>query len=145
MRVFDQLDFLTLVQGVATVEKYDASVDNVTTSGIDTDVLDLVKPSPNYLGQSLYVKPLNDVNGAGVAGTGSAMLVAELYDGATTSPVSLRATANQLDPKEELEIPLPQDVLRYIKIKVKSNGGGASNAVVSGAFMVYIGAAGHKE
>ena len=145
MRVFDQEDFITFLQSAASVEAYDASVNNITTTGVDTNVLDLVGVNPNYLGQSIYITPRADVNGAGIAGTGDPVLVAELYDGAGTSPALLRATAIQSAQDEELEIPLPAGLDRYIKAKVKSNGGGASNAIVSGAVAVRIGKSGMKE
>lgn len=145
MRVFDNDDFITLVQDSANVEAYDASVDNITTTGVDTNVLDLGDTSPNYLGQSLYITPRTDGNGAGISGVGDPKIIAELYDGETDVPTTLRATAKQADADEELEIPLPKDVRRYIKVKIKSDGGGDSNAIASGAVAVRIGQSGLKE
>lgn len=147
--VFDALDFLTFVQddSSATVEAYDFSVDNLDTTGVSTNVFDLGAASPNYLGQSLYIKPREDVNGALIdASTDTTvLLVAELYDGATTTPAGERATATQVDASEMLEIPLPQDVKRYVKILIKSDGGAGSASILKGAAAVWIGESGLKE
>ncbi len=139
--VYDQLDILTFVQttGDAVVDAFDASVDDISTSGVDTQVLNLEVASPNYLGQSVFVKPVADVGGDGIGGTGDPKIIATLIDGTTSSPATSRATATQLTADEVLEIPLPQGLKQYIKVNVKSNGGGASNAINAGAVMVYIG------
>lgn len=146
MFVYDKLDILSFVQttGEETVDAFDASVDDVTTTGVATNVLDLGAAVPNYIGQSLYVRPLKDVNGEAIAGTGNPVIIATLFDGATTSPVAARATATQAAVDETLELPLPQDVKRYVKVGVKSNGGGASNAIVKGAVQVFIGPSNQK-
>ncbi len=141
MFVYDQDDIITLVQttGGATVDEFDASVDAVTTSGISTNVLDLEVVSPNYHGQSVYIRPLKDVNGAGIGGTGSPKMIATLLHGATASPATAAGSATQASANETLEIPIPQNVTRYLKVTVKSNGGGASNSIATGAFQVFIG------
>ena len=146
MFVYDKLDILSFVQttGEETVDAFDASVDDVTTTGVATNVLDLGADVPNYIGQSLYIRPLKDVNGEAIAGTGNPVIIATLFDGATTSPVAARATATQAAADETLELPLPQDVKRYVKVGVKSNGGGASNAIVKGAVQVFIGPSNQK-
>jgi len=146
MFVYDKLDILSFVQttGEEVVDAYDASVDAVSTTGVSTNVLDLGATKPNYIGQSLYVRPLRDVNGDAITGTGSPVIIATVFDGATTSPAASRATATQAAADETLELPLPQDVKRYVKIGVKSNGGGAANAIAKGAIQVFIGPSGQK-
>ncbi len=141
MFVYDQEDIITLVQttGGATVDEFDASVDAVTTTGISTNILDLEVASPNYLGQSLYIRPLKDVNGEGIGGTGSPKMIATLLHGTTNSPATAAGSAIQASADETLEIPIPQNVTRYLKVTVKSNGGGASNSIAKGAFQVFIG------
>lgn len=145
--VYDQDDILTFVQttGGATVEAFDSSVDAVTTTGASSNVLDLGVVSPNHLGQSLYIRPLLDVNGVGIGGTGTPKMIATLYHGATATPATAAGSANQASKEEVLEITLPQDVTRYVKIIVKSNGGGASNSITTGAFQVYFGPSNQKD
>lgn len=145
--VYDQEDILTFVQttGGATVEAFDASVDDVDTTGVSSNVLDLGVTRPNHIGQSLYIRPLLDVDGTGIGGTGSPKMIATLYHGATASPATVAGSATQVSKEEVLEIPLPQDVTRYVKIIVKSNGGGASYAISTGAFQVYIGRSNQKD
>lgn len=146
MFVYDKLDILSFVQttGEETVDAFDASVDAVTTTGVSTNVLDLGAAKPNYIGQSLYVRPMRDVNGEAISGTGSPMIIATLFDGATTTPTASRATSTQAAADETIELPLPQNVKRYVKVGVKSNGGGASNAIAKGAIQVFIGLSGQK-
>ncbi len=143
---YDQLDILTFVQttGTATVDAFDCETDDLTTTGVSTDVLDLGATAPNYHGQSVYIRPLADNAGTHIDGTGDPVIIATLFDGATTSPATARATATQVAQDEVLEIPLPQDVRRYIKVGVKSNGGGATNAITTGAVQVFIAASGLK-
>lgn len=144
--VYDQLDILTFVQttGSEVVEAFDAEVDDINTSGVSTNVLDLGATAPNYDGQSIFIVPRPDAKGTTIDGTGDPVIVATLYDGATTSPTAARAVATQASQLETLEIPLPQDVKRYIKVTVKSNGGGASNAINKGAVQVFIGPSSRK-
>ncbi len=147
MHVYDQLDILTFVQttGGATVEAFDASVDNISTSGTSSNVLDLEAVVPNYLGQSIYIIPRADVNGDGISGTGNPKIIATLYSGSVAGTVTTEhATANQVAATEVLEIPLAATTKEFIKVTIKSNGGGSSNAIAKGAVQVAIGKSGMK-
>lgn len=140
MFVYDQLDILLFVQttGSAVVEAFDASVDNLTTSAVSTETLDLEGKS--YLGNSVYVVARADVNGVHVAGTGDPKIVATLMSGsAAGSETAIHTIAHQVGAGEALEIPLPQSVGRFVKVAVKSSGGsGGSAAIESGAVQVFI-------
>jgi hypothetical protein len=145
--VYDELDILTFVQttGSATVEAYDASVDNIaSTTGVNTNVLDLGAASPNYQGQSVYIVPRPDADGATIDGTEDPVIVATLLSGATSSPATTHAIAYQTAQDEVLEIALPASVGRYIMVNILSDGGGASNAISTGAVSVFIGPSGRK-
>lgn len=142
MFVYDQLDILTFVQttGTATVEKFDAEIDDVSTSGVSTDVLDLEVAAPNFAGQSVYIVPRQDAKGGTIGGTGNPKIVATLYSGAAANAVTTEhGTAKQVAASDTLEIPLPVGVKQFIKVTVKSNGGGGSNAINAGAIQVFIG------
>lgn len=140
MFVYDQLDILSFVQttGSAVVEAFDASVDNLTTTGVSTETLDLEGKS--YLGNSIYVVARADVNGVHIAGTGDPKIIATIASGAAAgSETTVHNVAYQVDAGEALEIPLPQSVGRFVKVSVKSSGGtGGSAAIVSGAVQVFI-------
>lgn len=148
LMAYDQLDILTFVQttGSATVEAFDAEIDDIaSTTGIDTDVLDLGATAPNYQNQSVYIVPRPDAKGTTIDGTGDPMIVATLLSGAAADSVATtHAIAYQTDQLENLEIPLPETVKRYIKVNILSNGGGASNAITKGAVQVFIGPSGKK-
>lgn len=147
LMAYDQLDILTFVQttGSAVVEAFDAKVDNIaSTTGVNTNVLDLGS-GPNYQGQSLYIVPRPDANGTTIGGTGDPKLVATLLSGAADNAVNVRhAIAYQASQLENLEIPLPESVGRYIMVNVLSDGGGDSNAISTGAVQVFIGPSGKK-
>lgn len=148
LMAYDQLDILTFVQTTtsATVEAFDAEIDDIaSTTGIDTDVLDLGAASPNYQGQSVYIVPRPDAKGTTIDGTGDPKIVATLLSGAAADSVATtHAIAYQTDQLENLEIPLPETVGRYIKVNILSDGGGASNAINKGAVQVFIGPSGKK-
>lgn len=147
--VYDYDDFLTFVQttGGATVEAFDISVDNILDDADTvTNVLDLGVAAPNYDGQSIYIVPRADVNGALIAGSSDATvkLIAVLFDGATSSPTAARTRAYQAASTEIIEIPLPQDVKRYVKIGLRSDGGAGTAHITKGAVAVHIGEANRK-
>lgn len=146
----DALNFLTFVQttGSATVEAFDFSVDNILDDAFTyTNVYDLGAASPNWDGQSIYVRPVADVNGAFMAGSSDATvaLMCKLVSGATTSPTVDHAGPTQVLSTELIEIPLPQDVARYIKVGLQSDGGAGTAHITKGAAKVYIGMSGRKE
>ena len=148
--VFDALNFLTWVQttGSATVEAFDFSVDNVLDDAFTyTNVFDLGAASPNYLGQSIYMKPGEDVNGALIAASTDATVVIQtkLVSGATTSPAVDHGGPIQILSTEMIEIPLPQNVARYIKFGIESDGGAGTADLTKGAVRVWIGKSGLKE
>lgn len=147
LMAYDQLDILTFVQttGSAVVEAFDAEVDNIaSTTGVNTNVLDLGS-GPNYQGQSVYIVPRPDAKGTTIGGTGDPKLVATLLSGAADNAVNVRhAIAYQASQLENLEIPLPESVGRYIMVNVLSNGGGAAHAINTGAVQVFIGPSGKK-
>jgi len=146
--VYDELDILTFVQatGSATVEAFDAEIDSIAaTTGVTTDVLDLGAASPNYQGQSVYIVPRPDAKGTTIDGTGDPKIVATLLSGAADDAVNVtHAIAYQASQLENLEIPLPEGVGRYIMVNILSDGGGASNAISTGAVQVFIGPSGKK-
>lgn len=148
LMAYDQLDILTFVQttGSAVVEAFDAKVDNIaSTPGVNTNVLDLGSASPNYQGQSVYIVPRPDAEGTTIDGTGDPKLVATLLSGAADNAVNVtHAIAYQASQLENLEIPLPEGVGRYIMVNVLSNGGGAAYAINTGAVQVFIGPSGMK-
>lgn len=148
LMAYDQLDILTFVQTTtsATVEAFDAEIDDIaSTTGINTDVLDLGAASPNYQGQSVYIVPRPDAKGTTIDGTGNPKIVATLLSGAAADSVATtHAIAYQTDQLENLEIPLPETVGRYIKVNILSDGGGATNAINKGAVQVFIGPSGKK-
>lgn len=148
LMAYDQLDILTFVQttGSAVVEAFDAEVDDIaSTTGVNTNVLDLGSAKPNYQGQSVYIVPRPDAKGTTIGGTGDPKLVATLLSGAADNAVNVtHAIAYQASQLENLEIPLPEGVGRYIMVNVLSNGGGASNAINTGAVQVFIGPSGKK-
>jgi len=148
LMAYDQLDILTFVQttGNAIVEAFDAEVDGIaSTTGVNTNVLDLGSANPNYQGQSVYIVPRPDAKGTTIDGTGNPKLVATLLSGAADNAVNVRhAIAYQASQLENLEIPLPEGVGRYIMVNILSNGGGASNAINKGAVQVFIGPSGKK-
>lgn len=134
---YDQLDILFFDQGSQQVEAYDAKSNNVTTTGVSTETLDLVGKS--YLGNSIYVADRADYAGTFIGGTGNPKIVATLLSGSTAGSENVtHVIAHQTQVGEVLEIPLPQTVGRFIKVGVKSNGGGDSNAIVTGAIQVFI-------
>ena len=147
LMAYDQLDILTFVQttGSAVVEAFDAEVDDIaSTTGVNTNVLDLGS-GPNYQGQSVYIVPRPDAKGTTIDGTGDPKLVATLLSGAADNAVTTtHAIAYQASQLENLEIPLPEGVGRYIMVNILSNGGGASNAINKGAVQVFIGPSGKK-
>lgn len=148
--VYDVLDFLTFVQTDTseTVEAFDASVDDIEDSAFTySNVLDLGAATPNYDGQSVYIRPRADENGELIADSDDAtvLLIANLVDGATTSPATERAVVTQVVSTEELEIPLPQGVRRYIKVGLKSDGGAGTADIDAGAVAVRIGKSSRKE
>ena len=148
LMAYDQLDILTFVQttGSAVVEAFDAEVDDIaSTTGVNTNVLDLGSASPNYQGQSVYIVPRPDAKGTTIDGTGDPKLVATLLSGAADNAVNVtHAIAYQASQLENLEIPLPEGVGRYIMVNVLSDGGGASNAINKGAVQEFIGPSGKK-
>jgi len=148
LMAYDQLDILTFVQttGNAIVEAFDAEVDDIaSTTGVNTNVLDLGSANPNYQGQSVYIVPRPDAKGTTIDGTGDPKLVATLLSGAADNAVNVtHAIAYQASQLENLEIPLPESVGRYIMVNILSNGGGASNAINKGAVQVFIGPSGMK-
>ena len=148
LMAYDQLDILTFVQttGNAIVEAFDAEVDDIaSTTGVNTNVLDLGSANPNYQGQSVYIVPRPDAKGTTIDGTGDPKLVATLLSGAAANAVNVtHAIAYQASQLENLEIPLPESVGRYIMVNILSNGGGASNAIDKGAVQVFIGPSGKK-
>lgn len=148
LMAYDQLDILTFVQttGNAIVEAFDAEIDDIaSTTGVNTNVLDLGSAKPNYQGQSVYIVPRPDAKGTTIDGTGDPKLVATLLSGAADNAVTTtHAIAYQASQLENLEIPLPEGVGRYIMVNIKSNGGGASNAINKGAVQVFIGPSGKK-
>lgn len=148
LMAYDQLDILTFVQttGNAIVEAFDAEVDDIaSTTGVNTNVLDLGSASPNYQGQSVYIVPRPDAKGTTIDGTGNPKLVATLLSGAADNAVNVtHAIAYQASQLENLEIPLPESVGRYIMVNVLSNGGGAAHAISTGAVQVFIGPSGMK-
>jgi len=150
--VFDALNFLTWVQttGSATVEAFDMETDSVVDTAatfVYTNVFDLGAASPNYLGQSLYLKPGADGSGNLIAdGTQAACLIeTNLMSGLTASPATVHGGPTQIANTEMLEIALPQGCQRYIKLGMKSNGGGTSADIDAGAVRVWIGKSGLKE
>ena len=148
--VFDALEFLTWVQtsGSATVEAFDCSVDNVLNDAFTyTNVYDLGAASPNYDNQSIYIKAREDVNGAVIAGSTdtTVVIVSKLVSGATASPAVDHTGPTQVLSTEVLEIPLPQDVARYIKVGIESDGGAGVADLTKGAVAVWLGVSGRKE
>jgi len=148
--VYDVLDFLTFIQtdSSETVEAWDASVDDIEDSAFTySNVLDLGAATPNYDGQSVYIRPRADENGELIADStdGTVLLIANLVDGATTSPATERAVVTQVASTEELEIPLPQGVKRYIKVGLKSDSGEGTAHIDAGAVAVRIGKSSRKE
>lgn len=147
MHVYDQLDILTFIQttGAATVEKFDAEVDDISTTGVSTNVLDLEAVAPNFIGQSVYIVPRQDAKGGTIGGTGNPMLIATLFSGAADNAVATEhGSEKQVAASDVLEIPLAVGTKRFIKVTVKSNGGGGSNAINAGAVQVFIGKSGEK-
>jgi hypothetical protein len=147
--IYDQLDNFTFVQTTSgdTVQAFDASVDDIEDdTDTETDVLNLGAASPNYLGQSVYITPVKDTNDEGIDDSSDAtvLLIAKLYDGASTSPSEERGRATQIVAQETLEIPLPEDVKQYIMVGVRSDGGAGSAHIDAGAVEVYIGPSGMK-
>jgi len=148
--VFDALDFLTWVQttGSATVEAFDMETDDIVDDSFTyTNVFDLGAASPNYLGQSVYIKPREDGSGNLIAdGTdGTCLLESKLMSGATTSPATDHGGPIQIANTEMLEIPLPQGCGRYIKVGLQSDGGAGTAHIDAGAVAVWIGKSGLKE
>lgn len=140
--VYDEKDIITFQQGGAAVDAYDASENAITTTGVTSDVLNMEAAKPGHIGLSVYVRPLKDVDGVGIGGTGDPVVVATLLDGATSTPTTARVVRTQNAQTEVMEIPLPQDVLQYLAVKVASDGGGASNSIATGAVQVWIGESG---
>jgi hypothetical protein len=148
--VYDALDFLTFVQttGGAVVEAFDASVDDVVDDAYTyTKALDLGAAVPNWDGQSVYIRPRRDVNGDTIDESADAtvLLIATLFDGASTTPATERATATQFTADELLEMPLPRGVKQHIRVGFKSDGGAGTAHITKGAFSVKIGASSMKE
>lgn len=147
MFVYDQLDILTFVQttGTLTVDVLDCEIDDLTTTGQDTNILDLEVAVPNHIGQSVYVVPRADAKGGVIGGTGDPRINATLYSGAAANAVTrVHAAETQATISDVLEFPLPDGVQKFIKVKVKSNGGGASNAINAGGVQVFIGKSGKR-
>jgi hypothetical protein len=143
MFVYDQLDVITFRSTTGEdVGVLDATVDNVATTGKSTNVLDLEAVVPNKIGQSIYVIPRTDTNGAGIGGTGNPKLIATLITGDTDTPTVVHAKAYQTEAGEPLQIPLPRTCGRYLKVEIASNGGGATNPINKGGVEVFIGQSG---
>jgi hypothetical protein len=147
--VYDALDFMTFVQttGSAVVEAFDISVNNILDDADTvTNILDLGVAAPNWDGQSIYITPRADVNGALIAGSTDATvkLIAVLFDGATSSPAGVRARGYQAVSTEMIEIPLPVDVKRYLKIGLRSDGGAGVAHITKGAVAVHFGQSSRK-
>ena len=148
--VFDSLDFLTWVQttGSATVEAFDMETDSIGEDAFTyTNVFDLGAASPNYLGQSIYAKPREDVSGNMIAdGTdATCLLQTKLMSGATTTPTTDHGGPIQIASTEMIEMPLPQGCGRYIKFGFQSDGGAGTADIDAGAIAVWIGESGLKE
>lgn len=148
--VFDALEFLTWIQttGSATVEAFDCSVDNVANDAYTyTNVYDLGAASPNYDNQSIYIKAREDVNDEVIADSTDATvtIMAKLVSGATSTPTVDHGGSTQILSTEVLEIPLPQDVARYIKVGIQSDGGAGVADLTAGAVAVWLGVSGRKE
>lgn len=148
LMAYDQLDILTFVQttGSAVVEAFDAEIDDIASAtGVNTNVLDLGSANPNYQGQSVYIVPRPDAKGTTIDGTGDPKIVATLLSGAAADSVATtHAIAYQASQLENLEIPLPEGVGRYIMVNILSDGGSASNPINKGAVQVFIGPSGKK-
>lgn len=140
--VYDQDDILTFQQGGEAVDAYDASVNAITTVGVSTDVLDLEVVAPNHIGRSIYMRPLQDVAGTTIDGTGDPVVVLDVKTGDTSTPDTTLRSVTQSSQDEAIEIPLPKGLERYLSVLVKSDGGGASNSISTGAVQVWIGESG---
>ena len=143
MFVYDQLDILTFTNSAsAVVDELSFKTDNVDGSGKATDVLDLEAVIPNRIGQSVYIVPRVDSDGALPGGTGTTKINAELKSGASDSPDKLHGTARQVENGEMLEIPIAKTCLRYIQVLIKSDGGGSAHSLTKGGVQVFIGKSG---
>jgi len=147
MFVYDELDILSFVQttGTLTVNVLDCEVDDLTTSGQDSNILDLEVVVPNHIGQSVYVVARADAKGGVIAGTGGPKITATLYSGATAGAVTrVHGSETQAAISDVLEFPLSDGIQQFIKIKAKSNGGGGANPINEGGVQVFIGQSGQR-